>query len=151
MLNCNVCSVTSNRYSTTQTVTCQRPQKQFQDVEVNRFQDNRHMKVVSLSALRTGRLYPTGNVPGTHFCYTLRIMSMKNSSDTTGNRTSELPICSAVPQPTAKPRGPNDHVRIKNVNLYMKCVSKCIVDGFGTGNSMCPSNFFCKFKVHLLT
>ena len=29
---------------------------------------NRHMKVVSLSALRTGRLYPPGNIPGTHFC-----------------------------------------------------------------------------------
>ena len=30
----------------------------FQEVEVTRFQDNRHMKVVKLSALRTGRLYP---------------------------------------------------------------------------------------------
>jgi hypothetical protein len=29
----------------------------FQDVEAPRFQDNRHMKVVRLSALRTGRLY----------------------------------------------------------------------------------------------
>ena len=27
-------------------------------VEAPRFQDNRHMKVVRLSALRTGRLYP---------------------------------------------------------------------------------------------
>jgi hypothetical protein len=25
------------------------------------------MKVVRLSALRTGRLYPPGNIPGTHF------------------------------------------------------------------------------------
>ena len=30
----------------------------FQEVEVPRFQDRRHMKVVSLSDLRTGRLYP---------------------------------------------------------------------------------------------
>jgi hypothetical protein len=30
----------------------------FQDVEAPRYQDNRHMKVVRLSALRTGRLYP---------------------------------------------------------------------------------------------
>ena len=30
----------------------------FQEVEATRFQDNRHMKVVRLSALRTGRLYP---------------------------------------------------------------------------------------------
>jgi hypothetical protein len=58
-------------------------------------------------ALRTGRLYPTGNIPGTHFCRRLslprghsaagRIMSMKNSNDTIGNRTRGLPTCSAVP------------------------------------------------------
>ena len=29
------------------------------------------MKVIRLSALRTGRLYTTGNIPGTHFCYRL--------------------------------------------------------------------------------
>jgi hypothetical protein len=27
-----------------------------------------HMKVVKLSALHTGRLYPPGNIAGTHFC-----------------------------------------------------------------------------------
>ena len=31
-----------------------------------------------------------------------RSMSMKNSNDTTGNRTHELVACSAVPQLTAK-------------------------------------------------
>jgi hypothetical protein len=31
-------------------------------------------------------------------------MSMKNSNDTIGNRTRDLPACSAVPQPTATPR-----------------------------------------------
>jgi hypothetical protein len=30
----------------------------FQEVEAAEFLDNRHMKVVRLSALRTGRLYP---------------------------------------------------------------------------------------------
>ena len=30
----------------------------FQEVEAPKFQDNRHIKVVGLSALRTGRLYP---------------------------------------------------------------------------------------------
>ena len=30
----------------------------FQEIKDPRYQDNRHMKVVSLSALRTGRLYP---------------------------------------------------------------------------------------------
>ena len=39
-----------------------------QEVEAPGFQENRHMKVVKLSALRTVRLYPPGNIPGTHFC-----------------------------------------------------------------------------------
>ena len=39
----------------------------FQEVKAHIFQDNRHMKVVK-SALRTGRLYLPGNIPGTHFC-----------------------------------------------------------------------------------
>jgi hypothetical protein len=33
-------------------------------------------------------------------------MSMKNSNDTIGNRTRDLPACSAVPQSTAPPRAP---------------------------------------------
>jgi len=33
-----------------------------------------------------------------------RIMSMTNSSDTIGNRTRDLPACSAVPRPTALPQ-----------------------------------------------
>jgi hypothetical protein len=40
----------------------------LQEVEAPRFLDNRHMKVVRLSALRTGRHYAPGNIPGTHFC-----------------------------------------------------------------------------------
>jgi hypothetical protein len=54
------------------------------------------MKVVRLSALRTGRFYPPENIPGTYFYQRLsrpqghsaaeRIMSMKNSNDTIGNR-----------------------------------------------------------------
>jgi len=88
----------------------------FQDFEAPRFQDSRHMKVVRLSALRTDRLYPPGNISGTHFCKRLsqpqghsaagRIMSMKNSIDAIGNRTGDLPACSAVPPPTAPPRAP---------------------------------------------
>jgi hypothetical protein len=34
-------------------------------------------------------------------------MSMKNSDDTIGNGTRGLPVCSAVPEPTAPPRAPN--------------------------------------------
>ena len=83
----------------------------FQEVKAPRFQDNRHMKVVRLSALRTGCLYPPGSIPGTRFCQRLsrpqghsaagRIMSMKNSNDTIGNRTRDLPTYSALPEPTA--------------------------------------------------
>jgi hypothetical protein len=32
-------------------------------------------------------------------------MSMKNSNDTIRNRTRDLPVCSAVPQPTAPRQG----------------------------------------------
>jgi len=45
-----------------------------------------------------------------------RIMSMKNSNDTIGNRTRNLPTCSVMPQPTALPRAPI-RVSILNVNL----------------------------------
>ena len=31
---------------------------------------------------------------------------MKNSNDTFGNRTRDLPACGAMPQPTAPPRAP---------------------------------------------
>ena len=41
--------------------------RMFQEVEAPRFQDNRHMKVVRLSALSTGCFYPPGNIPGTSF------------------------------------------------------------------------------------
>ena len=59
----------------------------FQKFEASRFRDNRHMKVVKLSIVRNGRLYPSVNIPDIHFCQRLcqhqdhnaarRIMSMK--------------------------------------------------------------------------
>jgi len=36
----------------------------FQEVEAPRFHDIGHMKVVRLSALRTGHIYPPGSSPG---------------------------------------------------------------------------------------
>ena len=72
------------------------------------------MKVVRLSALGTGRLYPPGDIPGTHFCEGLsavgRIMSMKNSNDTIGNRTRDLPTCTVVAQPTGPRVPPYKHM-----------------------------------------
>ena len=43
------------------------PLQAWTGLEGSRFQDNRHMKVVRLSYLRTGHLYPPGNILGTHF------------------------------------------------------------------------------------
>jgi len=57
------------------------------------------MKVVRLSFLHTGRLYPTGNIPGTYFFWKLsqpqghsaagRMMSMKSATDTIGNQIAQ--------------------------------------------------------------
>jgi hypothetical protein len=40
----------------------------LQEFEAPEFLDNRHLKVVWLSVIRTGRFYPPGKIPGTHFC-----------------------------------------------------------------------------------
>jgi len=97
--------------------------------EVPTFQNNRHMKVVRLSALRTGRHYPPspGNIPGTHFCDRLsrpqghsgagRIIPIKNSIDIAWNRTRDLPACSAVP-PITQRRG----VIIQNNSVMFFCI-----------------------------
>jgi hypothetical protein len=38
----------------------------FQEAEAPRFQDNQRMNVVRFAALRTGRFYHPGIIPGTH-------------------------------------------------------------------------------------
>jgi len=57
---------------------------------------------------------PPGNISVSHFCRRLsqsqdhsapgRFITIKNSSDGIGKWTRYLPVCSAVPQPTAPPR-----------------------------------------------
>jgi hypothetical protein len=47
---------------------------------------------------------------------------MKNSSDTIGNQTRDLPTCSAVPQPTALPRDP--HTMCPYLNLSRQISEK---------------------------
>ena len=44
---------------------------------------------------------------------------MKNSNDTVGNRTRDLPACSAVPQPTAPPRGPQNKSIVSYILIFI--------------------------------
>jgi hypothetical protein len=78
---------------------------------------------------------PKGNIPDTHFCQRLsqpqgrsaagRIMSMKNSNDTIGNASRDLPICSAVPQPR------------RHQQRAVKIVPVTVTDGCGYKAHVC--------------
>ena len=84
-------------------------------------------KVVSLT--HRPPLPPQINIAGTHFCHSLsrakghsaagRITSMKNCNDITGNRTRDLPTCSAVSRPTAPPAACPIAISVRQ---YTKCV-----------------------------
>jgi hypothetical protein len=53
-------------------------------------------------------------------CAAGRIMSMKNSIDTIGNPFSDLPVCSAVPQPLSHT------VRFFRVPILLHAESRCV-------------------------
>jgi len=101
----------------------------FQLVEGPIFQDNRHMRVARLSALRTGRLYPQeislvlisirGWVNPRAVVAAGRVVTIKNFNNTIGNRTHDLPACSAAPQPTAPPRAPLQECTCLYVLLFL--------------------------------
>jgi hypothetical protein len=108
----------------------------FQEVKAPRFQDNRHMKVVRLSAVLTGRLYSPGNIPGTQgHSAAGRIVSMKSSNDTIGNQTR------AVPQPTAPPRG------ISSIHWICGCL--CAIAGLWHSGKVRSSSSLPRFERNL--
>jgi len=80
--------------STLKNVASNSPRGLLQAQRIPRFPDNQHMKVKRLSAIRTG-------------CFTPQeiflVLVSVTDNDTIGNRTRHLPVCSAVPQPTAPP------------------------------------------------
>ena len=52
---------------------------------------------------------------------------MKKSNDTIGNRTRDLPVCRAVPQPTAPPRAPHfQQYNFKYVTFTRNNRSQCL-------------------------
>ena len=66
---------------------------------------------------------------------------MKNSSDTIGNRTRDLPACSAVPQPTAPPRAPSDeHNRNKFCTVQLPITVAICLHSITLYAIPCPSN-----------
>ena len=93
----------------------------------------RHMKLVRWSALRTGRLYPQGDIAGTQFCRSLnrpdgnseagKIKTMKNPNDRIGNQTRDLPARSEAPQPTAQPRDRKRYLYVEQTLVLCSCPS----------------------------
>jgi len=81
---------------------------------------------------------------------------MKNFNDTIGNRTRDLPACSAVPQPTAPPRAPlhcNGNINpLTPKDPYSGCTAPltskhCILNIYSTniGTEYFKHGIYCPF------
>jgi hypothetical protein len=88
-------------------------------------------------------------------------MSMKNSNDTIGNRTRALPVCSAVPQPTAPPRSPRtEWVETRNIREHGRRTTYrsrekhepiLVHDLLSTGRHLSGVPFVTSLKLNLCT
>ena len=119
------------------------------------------MKVVRQSALHTGCFYSPGSIPGAHFCYRPSrpkghsaagtIMSIKNSNDTIGNRTSDLLICNAVSQPTALLHAPPINRVLLSLILHPLLILHTW-EAYGIPafvSAPPPSNFWIKWWIYI--
>jgi hypothetical protein len=96
------------------------------------FLDNRYVTVAKFSAVHTGCLYCSGDIlvfiADRGHSAAGRIKSKKNPNDPIGNRTRDLPACSAVPHITTASRTPNKYTsrqikpyaRNSWLNFYLK-------------------------------
>jgi hypothetical protein len=57
----------------------------------------------------------------------------KKSNDTIGNRTRDLPACSAVPQPTALPRATFINFVGRQIILFCRLMHVCRLSSIWTG------------------
>ena len=70
---------------------------------------------------------------------------MKNSSYIIGNRTRDLPVCSAVPQPTRPPRAP-----IVLIYLYqIKCLNRAFISATLTAYRSLPPKLALKITKYI--
>ena len=79
-------------YSSNYPMTCLDRPLCLQETEVPGFLDNRNMKVLRLSALRTGRLYPIlpEYNPGIHFCERLNAPQSHSATGRTNSTTNRI-------------------------------------------------------------
>ena len=105
--------------------------------QISRQSAHEYGKVVSRTHLSP---LPPGNISATNFCSRLsqpqghsegrRIMPMKNSNDTIGNRPRELTTCSVVSQPTTPPRDIATSLLIKKRRLCRHDRDRRLKDNF---------------------